>query len=72
MSPNDAIAVIKAATDNDPLAGLALGVAAVVRACRAELAALRWSDLDGSVLTIDSAIEPLNPPYGLQWRRNRG
>jgi len=56
MSPHDAIAVIKAATDDDPLAGLALRVAAVAGARRAELAALRWADLDGSVLTIDSAI----------------
>lgn len=56
MSPHDAIAVIKAATDDDPLAGLALRVAAVAGARRAELAALRWADLDGSTLTIDSAI----------------
>jgi integrase len=56
MSPADAIAVIKAATDSDPLAGLALRVAAVAGARRAELAALRWTDLDGSVLAIDSAI----------------
>jgi integrase len=56
MSPDDAIGVIKAATDLDPLAGLALRVAAVAGARRAELAALRWTDLDGSVLTIDSAI----------------
>ena len=56
MSPQDAIAVIKAATDEDPLAGLALRVAAVAGARRAELAALRWADLDGAVLTIDSAV----------------
>jgi integrase len=56
MSPKDAIAVIKAATDDDPLAGLALRVAAVAGARRADLAALRWTDLDGAVLTIDSAI----------------
>jgi len=56
MSPDDAIAVIKVATDSDPLAGLALRLAAVAGARRAELAALRWTDLDGSVLTVDSAI----------------
>jgi integrase len=56
MSPADAVAVIKAATDTDPLAGLALRLAAVAGARRAELAALRWADLAGSVLTIDSAI----------------
>ncbi|MGH9098132.1 MAG: tyrosine-type recombinase/integrase [Acidimicrobiales bacterium] len=56
MSPHDAIAVIEAATNDDPLAGLALRVAAVAGARRAELAALRWADLDGSVLSIDSAV----------------
>ena len=56
MSPADAVAVIKAAADSDPLAGLALRLAAVAGARRAELAALRWTDLDGSVLTVDSAI----------------
>jgi integrase len=56
MSPDDAIAVIKAATGIDPVAGLALRVGAVAGARRAEIAALRWTDLDGSVLTIDSAI----------------
>ena len=56
MSPADAVAVIKAASDTDPLVGLALRLAAVAGARRAELAALRWDDLDGAVLTIDSAI----------------
>jgi integrase len=56
MSPADAVAVINAAADSDPLAGLALRLAAVAGARRAELAALRWTDLDGSVLTVDSAI----------------
>jgi integrase len=59
MSPADAVAVIKAASDTDPLAGLALRLAAVAGARRAELAALRWTDLDGSVLTVDSAITVL-------------
>jgi integrase len=56
MSPTDAIAVIKAATDRDPLAGLALRLAAVAGARRAELAALQWTDLEASVLTVDSAV----------------
>ncbi|MDQ1493360.1 MAG: hypothetical protein QOJ23_5874 [Actinomycetota bacterium] len=41
----------------DPAAALALRIAAVAGARRAELAALRWSDLAGDQLTIDSAIE---------------
>jgi integrase len=56
MTPEDAIAVIKAATDIDPLAGLALRVAAVAGARRAEIAALRWVELRGSVLTVDSSV----------------
>ena len=42
--------------ETDPIAGLALRVAAVAGARRAELAALRWRDLHGSVLTVDSAV----------------
>lgn len=56
MAPEDAIAVIKAAADIDPLAGRALRVAAVAGARRAETAALRWADLRGSVLTVDSSV----------------
>src|SRR5581483_4149648 len=56
MSPDEAIAAIAAATKHDPMAGLALRVAAIAGARRAEIAALRWSDLRGSVLTIDSAV----------------
>jgi len=75
MRPDEAIAVIAAATDDDPLAGLALRIAAVAGARRAEIAALRWTDLDGSVLTIDSAItvvrhtdRPGTPPTLLDTR----
>ena len=57
MSPEEAIAAIAAAARVDPLAGLALRVAAVAGARRAELAAMRWSDLRGSVLTVDSSIQ---------------
>ncbi|MDP9442264.1 MAG: site-specific integrase [Actinomycetota bacterium] len=56
MRPEDAIAAIRAATEFDPLAGLALRIAAVAGPRRAELAALRWVDLKGRVLTIDSAV----------------
>ena len=56
MQPADAIAVIRAATQIDPLAGLALRVGAVAGARRAEIAALRWVDLTGTVLTVDSSV----------------
>ncbi|GAC1545068.1 MAG: site-specific integrase [Acidimicrobiales bacterium] len=60
MRPEDAIAVIAAAAEEDPLAGLALRVAAVAGARRAEIAALRWSDLEGTVLMVDSAVTIAN------------
>jgi integrase len=53
----DVRAVIAAALHFDPAAGLALRLAAVTGARRAELCALRWSDLAGDRLTIDSSIE---------------
>jgi integrase len=56
MAPEEAIAAIAAAAQVDALAGLALRVAAVAGARRAELAALRWADLRGTVLTVDSSI----------------
>jgi integrase len=64
MSADDVIAVIEAAAANDPLAGLALRVAAVAGARRAEIAALQWSDLQGSVLTVDSAVTVLRQGEG--------
>ena len=57
MSVDDVLNVIDAAATIDPAAGLALRVAAVAGARRAELASLRWTDLDGDQLLIDSAIE---------------
>lgn len=57
MSSDDVRAVIAAALDRDPAAGLALRLAAVTGARRAELCALVWSDLAGNRLTIDSSIE---------------
>jgi len=56
MSPEVAVAAIAAAASFDPLAGLAIRVAAVAGARRAELAALQWTDLRGSALTVDSSI----------------
>ena len=46
-----------AAATIDPAAALALRLAAVAGARRAELAALQWTDLRDGMLTIDSAIE---------------
>ena len=57
MSADEVRAVVKAATEFDPAAGLALRLAAITGARRAELASLRWDEVDGGELTIDSAIE---------------
>lgn len=58
MSLDDVRAVIAAAESFDPAAALALRIAAMTGARRAELAALRWADVDDDgMLTIDSAIE---------------
>jgi integrase len=57
MTLDEVRAVMAAAASIDPAAALMLRVAAVTGARRAELAALRWTDLDEGVLTIDSAIE---------------
>ena len=57
MSVDDVRAVVEAATAIDPAAGLALRIAAVAGARRAELAALQWTDEVDGLLTIDSAIE---------------
>ena len=57
MSLDDVRAVMAAAATIDPAALLALRVAAVAGARRAELAALQWTDVVDGQLTIDSAIE---------------
>jgi integrase len=57
MTLDDVRAVMAAAETIDPAAALMLRIAAVSGARRAELAALRWTDLRGGLLTIDSAIE---------------
>ncbi len=46
------------------MAPIALRLAAITGARRAELAALRWTDLDGAVLTIDSAISIVSEGEG--------
>jgi integrase len=56
MRLEDVRPVITAAREIDPAAGLALRLAAVAGCRRAELAALRWGDLDGERLTIDSSV----------------
>jgi integrase len=57
LSADEVRAVLKAAETIDPAAALALRLAAVAGARRAELAALRWDDVHGRTLTIGSAIE---------------
>ncbi len=48
----------------EPQAVLALRLAAVTGARRSELAALRWEDLEGSRLVIDSSIVVIRPGDG--------
>ncbi len=57
LEPEDVQRVIAAAKTFDPAAALALRLAAITGARRSELAALRWDDLRGARLTIDSATE---------------
>jgi integrase len=57
MRLDEVRAVMTAAATIDPAAALALRLAAVAGARRAELAALRWIDLRDATLAIDSAIE---------------
>ena len=57
MSIEAVRAAIAAAREIDPAAGLALRLAAVAGLRRAELAALRWEDLEGDQLTVDKAVE---------------
>jgi integrase len=44
------------------MAPIALRLAAITGARRSELAALKWNDLDGPVLTIDSALTVVREP----------
>lgn len=56
MSPEEVKAVIAAAGQVHDMAPVALRLAAVTGARRGELAAMRWAELQGGTLTIDSAI----------------
>ncbi len=56
MSVDEVRSVITTAREIDPAAGVALRLAAVAGCRRAELAALRWDDLEGERLTIDSSV----------------
>jgi integrase len=62
MSLDEVLAALTAAMTIDPAAALALRLAAVSGARRAELAALRWDDVREGRLTIDSAIEVVDRP----------
>ena len=62
MSLDEVQSVIDAAATIDPAAALALRLAAVSGARRAELAARGWHDVRDGRLTIDSAIEIVEPP----------
>jgi integrase len=55
MTAEDVRAAIEAARELDRAAGVALRLAAVGGLRRAELAALRWNDVDGDRLKIDSS-----------------
>ena len=56
MRAEDVRAVLAAAEQVEPAAALALRLAAITGARRSELAALRWEDLDGDRITIDSSL----------------
>jgi len=56
MTADDVRGVLEAAARLGPEVELALRIAAVTGARRAEIAALRWDDLAGDRLTIDSSV----------------
>lgn len=56
MTDDDVRQVLIAARQVEPHAELALPIAAVTGARRSELAALRWDELEGDRLTIDSSV----------------
>ena len=72
MSVDEVRAVMTAAATIDPAAALALRLAAVAGARRAELAALQWTDLRDRMLTIDSAIEIVSSGGGTPRVPRRG
>ncbi len=55
MTPDEVRAAIAATRGIDPAAGVALRLAAIAGLRRAELAALKWSDVVGNQLTVDSS-----------------
>jgi len=57
MSVDDVRGAMAAAATIDPAAELALRIAAIAGARRAELASLRWTDEQDGTLLLDSAIE---------------
>jgi integrase len=61
MDSAEVRAVIDAASAIDPAAAVALRLAAVAGLRRSELAALRWDDLDGDRLRVDSSVEVVRP-----------
>jgi integrase len=56
MSQDEVRRVLEAASELSQMAPIAIRLAAVTGARRSELAALRWQDLVGDELTIDSSI----------------
>jgi integrase len=56
MSATEVREVLDAAAKVGPAAALALRLAAITGARRSELAALRWDDLEGNRLRIDSSV----------------
>jgi integrase len=56
MSGDEVRRILAAAPEVHEMAPIALRLAAITGARRSELAALRWADLEGSTLTIDSAL----------------
>jgi integrase len=64
MSAEEVQRVLAVAPEVHEMAPIALRLAAVTGARRAELAAIRWEDLDGDVLTIDSALTVVREGQG--------
>jgi integrase len=62
MSPEEVQRVLAAAELVHEMAPIALRLAAITGARRSELAALHWSELEGAVLTIDSALTVVREP----------
>ncbi len=62
MTAEEVRAVVDAAGTIDELAGIALRLAALAGVRRAELAALRWDEIDGDRLTVDSSAATIRNP----------